>query len=74
MSKSKPRFPPNTWGICFTKNEYAVIILNKTEEEITDLAKKIKQKYDFEDEAVITYLGSDKNKLKKAVSKKKKRR
>jgi len=63
-NKSKPKFPPNTWGINFEEDEYAVLVENKTEQEANEIAKKLKEKYNFESDPDITYLGCDKNKLK----------
>lgn len=63
--KSKPKFPANMWGINFKEEEYGVLVIKETEEEVIEVAKKLKEKYNFESEPDITYLGYDKNKKTK---------
>ncbi len=64
-NKSKPKFPANMWGINFEEEEYGVLVTRETEQEVIELANKIKEKHNFESEPNITYLGYDKNKKAK---------
>ena len=64
-NKSKPKFPVNMWGINFEEDEYGVLVTKETEEEVIEIAKKLKEKYNFDSEPTITYLGYDKNKKAK---------